>query len=252
MCVLALAWKSHPRWQLVLAGNRDEFHARPAAALARWDDPSGIIAGRDLQSGGTWLGVSDMGRLVVVTNLRGHGGPDPEKASRGALVAGLLTGDGPYADPATAPLQDFNPFNLIRADGQGATFLSNRPGDIRTSLSHGVYGLSNGALDEPWPKTLQIKSGLTDWLAQDSGDIEQLFALLRTEGQPHIGIAPATPSEVTQEPALSTIFIHNPVYGTRCSTVVTVDAQGQGQIAERRYDATGTVTGETRIDFHWR
>src|SRR5579864_7075567 len=112
MCVAAFAWQAHPRWLLVAIGNRDEFHERPAAPLARWGD-GGIVAGRDLLSGGTWLGVSEAGRFGLVTNLRGHGGPEPDRASRGALVTDLLVGHGHYADPATAPLQDFNPFNLI-------------------------------------------------------------------------------------------------------------------------------------------
>jgi uncharacterized protein with NRDE domain len=158
MCVLAFAWKAHPRWHLVMAGNRDELHDRPAAALARWATPAGLIAGRDLQSGGTWAGVSEQGRFAVVTNLRGYGGPAPDRASRGALVTGLLASQGSYADPDTLSVADFNPFNLIIADHQRAIFLSNRPEPIRSELPHGLYGLSNGALDEPWPKTLRTRS----------------------------------------------------------------------------------------------
>src|SRR5690606_4763458 len=118
MCVLAFAWCPHPRWRLVMAGNRDELHARPAQPLERWERPDHLLAGRDLQSGGTWLGVSEQegGRFAVVTNLRGHGPSEPGRASRGALVTGLLTGEGRYADPPDAALSDFNPFNLIFAD----------------------------------------------------------------------------------------------------------------------------------------
>src|SRR4249919_1335275 len=97
MCVLAFAWHAHPRWPLVVAGNRDELHARPTIPLARWDRPSHLLAGRDLQSGGTWLGVSEQGRFAVVTNLRGYGVPQPDCASRGALVADALS-EGRYAD----------------------------------------------------------------------------------------------------------------------------------------------------------
>src|SRR5438093_10047665 len=116
MCILALAWQAHPRWHLVVAGNRDELHARPSAPLARWDQPEHVIAGRDLKSGGTWLGVSEQGRMAVVTNLRGYGNPEPDRASRGALVTDVLSGDGRYADPSGAKLSDFNPFNLILVD----------------------------------------------------------------------------------------------------------------------------------------
>src|SRR5574338_934087 len=116
MCVLAFAWRAHPRWLLVAAGNRDELHARHAQPLARWDQPDHLLAGRDTQSGGTWLGVSEQGRFAVVTNLRGYGAPEPDRPSRGVLVTDLRSRKGLYADPRDAELSDFNPFNLIVAD----------------------------------------------------------------------------------------------------------------------------------------
>lgn len=251
MCVLAFAWRAHPRWLLVAAGNRDELHARPAAPLARWEQPGDIVGGRDLQSGGTWLGVSEQGRFAVVTNLRGYGAPELGRASRGALVADLLTGSGAYADPERAALADFNPFNLIAARRDKAHFLSNRPAEIRTALAQGVYGLSNGALDEPWPKTMQLKASLLEWIVSGREEPEALFDILRSESLPDIGLAPAAPSDVPQEPALSPIFLRNPVYGTRCSTVVAIDAAGNGVIIERRFGADGDAIGETRLGFRW-
>ena len=251
MCVAAVAWAAHPRWRLVAIGNRDEFHARPASPLARWEGPGGIIAGRDLQSGGTWLGVSQTGRFALVTNLRGHGMPDPDMASRGALVTDQLAGAGSYGDPATAALKDFNPFNLIVADARDARFLSNRPEDIRTALAHGIYGLSNGMLDEPWPKTLQLKAALLDWLAAGDGRFEPLFEALASETRSDIGIHPAQPSEISQEAAETPVFIRHRVYGTRCSTVVAIAQDGAGRIVERRFDAGGAPAGETAFDFLW-
>ncbi len=248
MCVAALAWNAHRDWQLVAIGNRDEYHGRPAARLDHW--ANGIIAGRDLQSGGTWLGVTPE-RFVLVTNLRGFGLPDPAKASRGALVTDLLSGTGQYADPATAALDEFNPFNLLLVDAKSATFLSNRPEGIRTALTHGIYGLSNGALDEPWPKTLQLKAALTDWLVSESAGIEPLFTALRNEQIEPIGVATDEPSEITDEAAQTPVFIRRTVYGTRCSTVVTIDRAGQGRIAERRFDADGVVTGDSAQSFAW-
>ena len=252
MCVLAFAWKAHPRWHLVLAGNRDELHARPAVALARWDDHDGLIAGRDLQSGGTWLGVSEQDRLAVVTNLRGFGLPDPERASRGAIITDYLAGAGKYADPAQAALQDFNPFNLILADSETAQFLSNRPRDIRSALAPGIYGLSNGALDEPWPKTLQIKAGMLDWLIGDAEKPAVLLELLAQEYLPTTGLPAVSPSDIPLEAQQSPIFIRHALYGTRCSTVVAIDKAGAGTIIERRYDDKGRANGETRIAFDWR
>jgi uncharacterized protein with NRDE domain len=252
MCVLAFAWHAHPRWPLVVAGNRDELHARPSNALARWDRPTGLLAGRDRQSGGTWLGVFEQGRFAVVTNLRGYGSPQPGRPSRGALVTDALSGKMPYAsDVLDAELSDFNPFNLIVADREQACFLSNRPTIIRSLMAPGIYGLSNGALDEPWPKTMRLKAMLLEWIASAAGPPETLLDDLRDESLPGVGIRSAVPSDVPQEPPLSPIFIRDPVYGTRCSTVVAIDNLGQGVIIERRFDATGSITGETALSFSW-
>jgi len=252
MCVAAVAWQAHPRWHLVAIGNRDEFHERPSAPLERWQEPRGIIAGRDLRSGGTWLGVSEAGRFALVTNLRGYGGPDPDCASRGALVTDQLLGEGLYGDPDTAKLSDFNPFNLVIADSLEARFLSNRPGDIRTALAHGIYGLSNGTLDEPWPKTLQLKAALLDWLTADGKDFGPLFGALACETLPDIGLHPGQPSDVPQEASETPVFIRNPIYGTRCSTVVAIERSGAGRVVERRFGPDGQDTGETAFGFSWQ
>jgi uncharacterized protein with NRDE domain len=249
MCVAAFAWQAHPRWLLVAIGNRDEFHERPAAPLAEWDN--GVLAGRDLKSGGTWLGVSQAGRFALVTNLRGYGVADPDRASRGALVTDLLTGSGAYADPGAAALQDFNPFNLILADRDQAHFLSNRPDDIRATLAHGIYGLSNGTLDEPWPKTLQLKAALLDWLNEDAEDFAPLLAELHSEALSDIGVPPSEPSDVPLEAPETPVFIRNAVYGTRCSTIVAIDRAGMGAIIERRYSAQAHTDGDTRLAFAW-
>lgn len=251
MCVLALAWQAHPRWRLVVAGNRDELHARPAAALMRWDGAGHVIAGRDLEAGGTWMGVSEQERFAVITNVRGFGPPTPGRASRGALVRDLLAGDGAYADIERANPAAFNPFNLIYVDRTGAHFLANRPGETRTRLDHGIYGLSNGALDEPWPKTMQLKAAMLDWIVAGADDPARLFDALALDALPDFGIVPAAPSDVPQEAPASPIFIRNPVYGTRCSTVLAVDRDGCGTIIERRFDADGTRTGETALSFAW-
>jgi len=251
MCVLAFAWCIHPRWQLVAAGNRDELHARPATPLARWDDAEHVLAGRDLQSGGTWLGVSERGRFASVTNLRGYEPPQPNAVSRGALLSDFLSGAGPRADPFSAELTEFNPFNLIVADRERACFLSNRPESIRSTLAEGIYGLSNGALDEPWPKTMRLKASLLDWIVRDVGRPEVLLDALRDDTMPDVGVRVAVPSDVPQEPRLSPIFIRNPVYGTRCSTVVAIDVHGEGVIIERRYSPAGDAEGDTTLRFSW-
>lgn len=251
MCVAAFALSAHPHWRLVVIGNRDEYHDRPAAPLARWEEHKEIIAGRDLKSGGTWLGVSEAGPMALVTNLRGFGGRDPNKVSRGTLVTDMLLGSGAYGDPASARLEDFNPFNLLLADGDRATFLSNRPNAIRTALAPGLYGLSNGTLDEPWPKTLQLKAALLEWLHQEDVEFGTLFDALRSETLADVGLHTNEPSDVPREAPETPPFIRDPVYGTRCSTVVAVDREGVGTMIERRFDSDGNDTGETVIAFDW-
>jgi uncharacterized protein with NRDE domain len=251
MCVAALAWAAHPDWLLVAAANRDEYHDRPAAPLAPWPDGQDILAGRDLRSGGTWLGISGAGRFALVTNRRGHGDPDPSRPSRGKLVTDLL--DPRIAPESHAPemLEQFNPFNVLAADPEGVWYLGNRPRGVRAALGHGVYGLSNGALDEPWPKTLGLKAALVDWLAAGACEPDALFAALASERLDDIGLHPDGPSDIPAEAPETPVFIRDPVYGTRCSTVVMIDRTGRGRIIERRFDGAGAATGETALDFAW-
>ncbi|MBX9885199.1 MAG: NRDE family protein [Novosphingobium sp.] len=233
MCVAAAAFRAHPRWHLVVIGNRDEFHERPAAPLAQWE--SGVIAGRDLQAGGTWLGVNAAGRAALVTNLRADGYPRPHLASRGALVTDWLAGHEPSA-PET-----MNPFNLFMADADSAWHLTNHPAVRRIPLAPGIHGLSNGPHDAPWAKTRALEAALAAWLAADQSDpAAPLFGALADRG----ALPGAGP-----EPRFSGVFIRNPLYGTRCSTVVMVERSGAGTIIERRFTRDGTVSGDTRVDF---
>lgn len=248
MCILAFAWQAHPHWQFVAIANRDEIHTRPAEALARWDGPSHLLAGRDTQAGGTWLGVSEQGRFAAVTNLSGNGAPDPQRSSRGDLLKDYLSGDGRYSKISTARFPDFNPFNLITVDGNEAYIHSNRPDPVSQVLAPGIHGLSNGPLDSPWPKSAHINAVLARWIESDLDDPAILLEDLLDQT--------TFPSEAqgngySLEPRSSGIFIQNPVYGTRCSTVVAVDDTGAGIIIERRYAPSGKATGETSFSFSW-
>jgi uncharacterized protein with NRDE domain len=244
MCVATVAWDAHPDWLLVVAGNRDEYHARPATPLSRWADGSGIIAGTDLTGGGTWLGVTEAGRFALVTNYRVPGGSQPNRPSRGKLVTDLLAGVAPKR--LAEPMARMNAFNLILVDAGRATFLTNHPEGEARPLSPGIHGLSNGGFDVPWPKTLQLNKRVYDWLDTGSPDFATLMAALRDE-------KPALPMASVNgpEPSFAPVFIHNAIYGTRCSTVLAVDRKGRGTIVERSFDAQGLSTGEVRIDFTW-
>jgi len=251
MCVLAFAWRLHPRWPLVLIGNRDEAHARPAAPLGRWPEAPHVLGGRDLKSGGTWLGVSEQGRLAVVTNLRGQGPPVDERPSRGRLAREFLVGEGGYARFDEADLADFNPMNLIVAEGGQAAFFTNRPRPVRRPLAAGLYGLSNGDLDAPWPKTRQLKAALQAWIEGPGASIAPLFLALADETRPSDDELPRTGLDLERERLVSPIFIRDPRYGARCSTVVRVGPDGAGEIAERRFGPDGRPSGETTIGFAW-
>jgi uncharacterized protein with NRDE domain len=251
MCVLAFAWRLHAQWPLVLIGNRDEAHARPAAPLARWAEAPHVLGGRDLKSGGTWLGVSEQGRLAVVTNLRGHGLPEDEKPSRGRLVQDVLVGEGRYARFEPADLAEFNPMNLILADGGQAAFFTNRPAPVKRPLTPGLYGLSNGDLDAPWPKTRRLKAALAAWLAEPDASIDPLFLALADETRPSDDELPRTGLELERERLVSPIFIRDERYGTRCSTVARIGRDGAGEIAERRFGPNGLPSGETVLAFAW-
>jgi uncharacterized protein with NRDE domain len=236
MCVLAFAWRAHAQWPLVAIANRDEFHARPAAPLARWEN--GIVAGRDLRSGGTWLGVGPSGRFAALTNLRSDVPPDPAAPSRGGLVTALLDGT---ADPADVALEGYSPFTLVCLDAAEGWLLTNRPEPTRIALERGLHGLTNGPFDRPWPKLAGLKAALADWL-QSGANTEPLFAALADERVPE-----GAYDEATALPP----FIRRPVYGTRCSTVVAVSEDGEGQVTERSFDVDGLVSGEAHEPFAW-
>ncbi len=252
MCLLAIAWNVHPRWRLVLAGNRDEFHARPTAALARWKDRPDVLAGRDLQSGGTWAGIDTQGRIAVVTNVRDPTAPPgPDVRSRGQLTAGFLAGTaaaGGQARIVADRAGDYAPFNLLLADATHCTFVGNHP-RIRThALEPGVHGISNGDLDEPWPKVERLKRAMSAWLDNGDADPSALWQALADETRAADSDLPDTGVGLELERTLSPAFIRGPAYGTRASTLIAIGHDGEGWIGERRFGPDGRFEGETRLD----
>lgn len=251
MCVVAFAWNLHPRWRLVLAGNRDEFHARPTTAVALWPG-NGVIAGRDLQSGGTWLGLDRRGWVAVVTNVREglaepHAGP-----SRGALPLALLDGTTDAAGTARGLLADvdaYAPFNLMLADDAACWHLGNRPRQAEP-LPAGVHGISNGRLDAAWPKTRHLASALQAWLDDGRGSLQPLWQALADERSAADADLPETGVGIELERRLSPVFIRGTDYGTRASTLVMVDREGRGFIHERRFGPAGVFAGETVLHNH--
>lgn len=252
MCVLAFAWNAHATLPLVLAGNRDEFHARPTAAADWWTEHPDVVAGRDLQAGGTWMGATRTGRFAVVTNFREPDG-DTGDRSRGDLVREFLVAARSPTDwSRDVDTAAYGGFNLIFGEVLGERpqlhFLSNRvPGP--TPLPPGIYGLSNHGLDTPWPKLVRARDGLRDCLAADDPDLDDLFDVLGDRRQAADDALPETGVPYDWEKLLSAVFITSPVYGTRSSTVISFATDGTGMLEERAFDATGASSGVSRIEF---
>jgi uncharacterized protein with NRDE domain len=253
MCLLVLAWLSHPRYRLVVAGNRDEFHDRPAAPLGWWTDVPGILAGRDLRAGGTWMGLSRSGRFGVVTNFRNVEAAAPEGSpSRGQLVPRFL-GDrgtpGRFVEDLREGTARFAGFNLLVGGPSTLHYYSNVVDEDPRELPPGIYGLSNHRLDEPWPKLTRTRAHFAAALAQDDPTPADLLDLL-ADDEPAGPVAAATsglPEEL--ERALSAPFVRHERYGTRCSTLVRVEHGGRTVVHERRFDARGTQSGSSRFEF---
>lgn len=250
MCLVAFALDAHPRHRLVLAGNRDEAFARPAAPLAAWDDAPAVIAGRDLEAGGTWLGVTRAGRWAVLTNVRDPRNPRPSVRSRGALVADFLRGDAPPADYAAAvhdARDAFEGFNLVVGDAGAICVVSTRVEGV-TALGPGVYGLSNDRLDTPWPKVVTARRRLRDTLHDDPVDPADLLALLDDRQPAADDDLPDTGIGRAWERALSPVRIVTDGYGTRVSTALVLDRDGGGQIAERTWTPDGSSGALVEVD----
>jgi uncharacterized protein with NRDE domain len=252
MCLLVFAWKVHPRYRLVMAANRDEFHDRPAAPLSAWQDAPAILAGRDLQSGGTWMGAARPGRYAVVTNFRELERPAAGAPSRGALVRDFLAGTDAAADYCSGLRDagaDYAGFNLLAGDIDALHYYSNRNGQSSRPLPAGVFGLSNHWLDSPWPKLLRSRSRLAELIAADHIAPDGLFELLADREPADLDEMPDTGLPPDWERALSSPFVVHERYGTRCSTVLLIEHDGHTSLLERRFDARGALTGASRLAF---
>lgn len=249
MCLVILAHRVHPDLPLIVAANRDEFHARPAQKMHWWVEKPDIVAGRDLQAGGTWLGVHRSGRFATVTNFRDAVPPSGRRASRGQLVTAFLESDrSPLEFLRSIDIGRYAGFNLLVTDGEELAYLSNRDG-ASGELGPGIYGVANATLDTPWPKVERTRAALEDLIAAGNVNETELLRLLEDR-------RPAPASEIDsghlpfeKAHALSAPFIVLPDYGTRCSTVLTRDTGGRVRISERRFSPDGRSTGQSDVAF---
>ena len=271
MCLLAFGWRPRPGLRLALVGNRDEFHARPTAALHPWPETPGLYAGRDLQAGGTWCGVGPGGRVAALTNFRSLTAPPAGAPSRGELVSGFLQGTATAGDQARllqTRAHRYAGFSLLLADGNEAWVVSNRMPTAR-ALKPGVYGLSNALLDTPWPKLLRSRAALRQALGTGINDPRELAMLL-------FDTTPPTAEEAEDEQAMTSDaakddgallqhfeqrygtaflqamaapFVLDKRYGTRATTTIVVPDSGTGDILEWQYAADGSRTNEQHFRF---
>ena len=266
MCLILLAWQTHPDYPLVVAANRDEFFVRATAPAAFWPEAPDILAGRDLEAGGTWLGITRSARFAALTNYRdGNVQQRPDAPSRGALVADFLRGCATpesHLRQVQEKAQEYNGFNLLVGDTQRIGYLSNSASHETTAgydarfphavirwLTPGIYGLSNHLLDTPWPKLLAAKAAFAKALA-DLPETSALFRLLADDEIVPDACLPQTGVPLAWERLLSAVFVKSPDYGTRASTVLMRHRDGQTHFMERAFGRGATCLGEVRESFH--
>ncbi len=249
MCLVVLGWQQHPEFPLIVAGNRDEFHARPTKQAHWWPDQPDLVGGRDLQAAGTWLALHRNGRFATVTNYRDAAAVSAGFRSRGHLVTEFLQGERSPLDYLNAiEGADYAGFNLLVSDGETLAWLSNR-GDGARVLPPGIYGLSNALLDSPWHKVLRSKARLRQLIENNRVNETELLRLVNDRDK-----APTSEIESGRLPfvtahAVSAPFIVLPEYGTRSSSIVIRDAQGSWRFRERCFDAGGETTGDNAFSF---
>ncbi|TPV59841.1 NRDE family protein [Aestuariibacter sp. GS-14] len=253
MCIIFAAVQQHPEYPLIIAANRDEFYARPTAPSAFWTEPPGLLAGKDLMAGGTWMGITRNGHIAALTNIRNPATQSDDKLSRGHLVVKYLASpplSAMYLRTLEATANQYNGFNMLF--GHYRNLLAfNSESSAHEWLSPGVHSLSNASLNTPWPKVRNGTQALQEYISSaDSLNIDHLFALLRNNQQAPMDELPSTGVSPEWEMALSPIFIHTPKYGTRSSTILLVNQHQQACWYECTYTSDGTV-GQMQ-HFSWK
>jgi uncharacterized protein with NRDE domain len=252
MCLILFAHRAVPGHALVLAANRDEFFARPTESANYWTDAPHVLAGRDLEKGGTWMGVTRDGRWAAVTNFRDATCPETGTRSRGELVARYLMEGSPaaaYAAAVASAGAEYHGFNFLVGDGEGVHYISNR-GARPQVLQPGIYGLSNHLLDTPWPKVERGKREMESLLGGYPEDpTERLLAVLADRRPAAAEDLPETGVSRDREKLLSASFIRAPGYGTRASSVLLIAYSGEASLRERSFDASAELLEDRRFRF---
>lgn len=236
----------------MVAANRDEFYDRPTRRMHVWEDHDQIIAGRDLERGGTWFGVTRGGRWAAVTNYR-EAGAARSATSRGALVSDfLISGSSPedYVANIAPHAGAYSGFNLVAATTSQAVYFSNRDQSMR-HLGTGIYGLSNHLLDTPWPKVNAGKQSLLGLTRRKHLDTESLFFIMNDRDRASDEELPESGVGIEWERLLSSAFVSGEAYGTRSSTILLVNRHNRLKLEERTYgpDANGSPAGYSSVAY---
>ncbi|MTI20496.1 NRDE family protein [Fulvivirga sp. RKSG066] len=237
MCLILFAHKVHPKYKLIVAANRDEFYARQTQPAQFWEDNPEILAGRDLEAGGTWMGINKSGSISMLTNYRDLSNIKAEAPSRGHLVSDFLTNNDnseSYLKKVESSGESYNGFNLICGNSDELHYYGNYQQGVH-KITPGFYGLSNALLDTPWPKVERGKSKLENIVSKDF-EVETLFETLYDDIKAEDKNLPDTGVGLEMERMLSPMFIKSPKYGSRCSTVLLIDNDDQITFVERTYD----------------
>lgn len=235
MCTILLSWNSNPRYKLIVAANRDEFHQRETKAAHWWEDHPTILGGRDMKAGGTWMGINRQGRFAALTNFRKFP-PESFSTSRGEVVSTFLKGDlrpDEFLSHLHETGSNFDGFNILFGDRDSLFYFSNR--GPSGELKPGIYGLSNHLLDTPWPKVSRGKEAFSGIVSGAVPDKEKIFSLLADRQRAEDHLLPDTGIGLERERILSSIFIESPGYGTRLSTVLMKDYSGNVDFEERSF-----------------
>lgn len=249
MCLCLFAIGQHEEYPFILLANRDEFRARPAAKAAFWEDHPTVLAGRDHEGMGTWLGMNTKGELAFLTNYRHPDFFNRKGPTRGKLVSEFLTSDADarqYLSSIQNP-EAYNGFNLVAGTPDSLFYYSNTQNEV-VPIGTGIHGLSNAFLDTPWTKVTDGKAKLRDAIRNDALDTETLFTILRDSALANEEDLPETGVPRDLEKLLSAKFINTPNYGTVCSTVILVDRNGRCLFEEKTFDADGNEVGKVGFE----
>ena len=240
MCLIFISYQKNPDYPLIVAANRDEFYERPTASAKFWNDYPSVLAGMDLEQRGTWLGITKTGRFAAITNFRNPALNKESARSRGELTRDFLTGEGPaaeYIEKAHKQRGLYNSFNLIIGDSSEFYYCSSELEHVK-KLAPGNYGLSNGLLDSDWPKVTRGKQLFGECVNKQPNN-SCLLDILTDQTQAKSEELPNTGIEQELELTLSSRFISTPLYGTRASTLLTIDKNGQVHFLEKNHPISG-------------